>query len=181
MACRNSTTRAASCRSPPSRRPWAAGAAGNNRPTQPARSIVVVAPLSAVLRLDAFPAGDHGAIDEDVIDDGQADPGRIPGIAAGTGCGRRIGAFVEDQGDALDAASGGNDRKRLRWVRGLETYARPLRGVLRRGRRRRVVGAAADEREGVAAALKRIGHVEPRCTRTAMAAVAVVVAELEVC
>src|SRR5204862_1991745 len=83
-------------------------------------------------------------------------------------------------GDALDAASGGNDRKRLRWVRGLETYARPLRGILRRGRRRRVVGATADEREGVAAALKGIGHVEPRCTRAAMAAVAVVVAELEV-
>src|SRR5439155_14527286 len=114
---------------------------------------------------------DELAVDEDVVDDREADAHRVLRR-------HRVGALIDDQLDRDDLAADWNDRERLRWVRRLEADARPLGRILRRGGRALVVAAAADEVERLAAGAAR-GDVERRRSATAVAAVAIVETELE--
>ncbi len=132
--------------------------------------VVVAATVITVVRVwrDAATTADEPSVDQDVVHDGEPHTLSIAGDHA-------IRPFVEDQIDAHDPAASRNNGKGLCSIRSTEPHTRPL-SILRR-RRRRIVGAAADEVERVGTGGRPRHDVETRGAGTAVPTVAVVEAE----
>src|SRR5437870_11854384 len=130
--------------------------------------LVVAATVIVGVWCDAATTGDEAAVDVDVVHDGDPHTLSIAGDHA-------IRPFVEDQIDAHDPAASRNNGKGLCSIRSTEPHTRPL-SILRR-RRRRIVGAAADEVERVGTGGRPRHDVETRSAGTGVPTVAVVEAE----